>query len=1086
MSIKTNKTWLVAGMTLALASGAPGFVAPSLMQTVQAQSQKVTGTVVDEFGDPIIGANIRVKGTTNGAVTDIDGKFSLDANPGSQLEISFIGYASQTVAAANGMKVTLREDSQSLEETVVVGYGVQKKKLVTGATVQVKGDDIAKLNTSNALTAMQATTPGVNITQSSTQPGQGFKVNIRGLGTVNGASPLLIIDGVQSGTADNGLNGLNPSEIESIDVLKDAASAAIYGSRAANGVILVTTKQGKAGKIVTSYDAFVGVSNPYKRPATLKAKDYMSVINETYFNTYGKVLDWAGVVPQSVIDKVNSGWEGTDWFELYRNENALQHSHALNVTGGSDRSKFSVSLSYSKQEGIMGAEAASNYERFGGRINSEHVLYRNSKNRDVIKLGENLSYWYHNSHSLAESNGYYNIMQGVYSASPLVEPYDADGKLVGWNPAAGYSTMIFGNPLNGLMNGQFGGLNKNRDFGVGATFYLEIEPIKNLKWRGQMNTGFSGNNYRQLTKPFSVSNTSSDANYRMSMNQGQSASINLEHTLSYIVPEFAGNNIDIMVGQSMEQSLWSTGLSMGASVAGDNPGLVGNGWNYAVPNNFGSVSSHGGWDSPAQASIISYFGRVNYNYKERYMLTLIARADASSNFAKGNRWGFFPSASAGWVLTNEQWAEPVTKVMDFFKIRASWGQNGNCAVPISFAYLSNINFSPTDYADYGYKFSSDESYTVTQNQYNTGAYAFNQPNADLSWETSEQLNIGFDARFLDSRLGLNFDWYKKQTKDWIVRGKVNDILGYEQAAYVNAGTVTNTGLEVALSWNDNITKDFRYHVNVNLATNKNEVTELTTGTLGTDVGDALFENSGYAALVSEGHPIGYFTGMETEGIWQSQTEIDNARAAGKAVLDNAMPGDPIWKDYNNDGQIVYAEVEDGGDRHEIGNPHPDFTLGLNLGFDWKGLDVSVQGAGAFGQQVMQCYRTALLANPYVQYTTDVFDRWSGEGSNNERPRLVVAGEANKWVSNLYMQDADFFKIQNVTIGYDFKKLWKSCPLSQLRLYAQAQNLYTFTSYTGVDPEIGSNGGNGGNWVSGIDVGLYPSARTYIVGVNIKF
>ncbi len=1086
MSIKTRKTWLAVGATVLLASGAPGFVAPGMMNTVQAQTQKITGTVVDDLGEPVTGANIRVKGTTRGTITDLDGKFSLDAANGETLEITFIGYATQTVKAAPGLNITLKEDSQSLEDVVVVGYGVQKKKLVTGATVQVKGEDIAKMNTSNALTAMQATTPGVNITQSSTQPGQGFKVNIRGLGTVNGASPLLIIDGVQSGTADNGLNGLNPSEIESIDVLKDAASAAIYGSRAANGVILVTTKQGKAGKIQTSYDGYVGWSNPYKRPATLKANDYMSVINETYFNTYGKSLDWSGIVPQSIIDKVNSGWEGTDWFELYRNKNAMQQSHALNVTGGTDRSKFSVSLSYSKQEGIMGGDVASNYERFGGRINSDHVLWRTESGRDLIKLGENLSYWYHNSHSLAESNGYWNIMQGVYSASPLVEPYDANGNLAGWDSGAGYSSMIFSNPLNGLMNGQFGGINKSRDFGVGATVYLEIEPLKGLKWRGQMNTGFGGSNHRELTQPYSVSNTSSNANYSMSTNQSQYASLNLEHTLSYVLPQLNGHNIDVMVGQSMEQSLWSTGLNLGASVASSNPGLVSNGWNYAVANNFGSVSSYGGYDTPAQPSIISYFGRLNYNYKERYMLTLIARADASSNFSSGNRWGFFPSASAGWVITNEKWAEPVTSYMDFFKLRASWGQNGNCNVPIGFAYLSNINFSPTAYADYGYKFSSDESYTVTQNQYNTGAYAYNQPNPDLSWETSEQLNIGADARFLNSRLGLNFDWYQKKTKDWIVRGKANDILGYEQAAYVNAGEVTNTGVEIALSWNDRVSKDFNYHVNVNVATNKNEVTKLVTGTLGTDVGDALFENSGYVALVSEGHAIGYFTGMETAGIWQNEAEIEAARKAGKAVLSNAQPGDPIWVDYNGDGKIVYAEAEDGGDRHEIGNPHPDVTLGINLGFDWKGLDFSLQGAGAFGQQVMQCYRTALLANPYTQYTTDVFDRWTGEGTNNERPRLYVAGEANKWVSNLYMQDADYFKIQNITIGYDIKKIWKACPLQQLRVYAQAQNLYTFTGYTGVDPEIGSNGGNGGSWVSGIDVGLYPSARSYIVGVNIKF
>ena len=1090
---KTRNSWLAAGLTLLLVSGAPGFVAPSLMQTAEAQSQKITGTVVDEFGDPVIGANIRVKGTTIGAVTDIDGKFSLDTSAGSDLEISFIGYVSESVKAAPGMTITLREDSQSLEDVVVVGYGTQKKKLVTGATVQVKGEDIAKLNTSNALTAMQATTPGVNITQSSTQPGQGFKVNVRGLGTVNGSSPLLIIDGVNAGTADNGLNGLNPNEIESIDVLKDAASAAIYGARAANGVILVTTKQGKAGKVSVQYDGYVGWSNPYKRPNTLNAQEYMQVINETMFNYTGSAPVWNTIVPQAIVDKVNAGWEGTDWFEEYRNENALQHSHALNLTGGTDRSKFSVSLSYSKQNGIMGGEKASNYERFGGRINSDHVIYRTDSGRDVVKLGENLSYWYHNGHSLAESNGYWNIMQGAYSASPLVMPFDEEGNLLGFNTAgAGYSTMIYSNPLNGLYNGQFGGINKNRDFGVGATFYLEIEPIKNLKWRGSMNTGFSASHSRSFTQPFSVSNTSSGDSYQTSQSENQGGSITLEHTLSYTLPDLGGHHIDVMIGQSMEQSLFSQNMNVNLSTSSSAAGsLLLNGWDYAMMSNYETkddITGFSGGDFKHQATLHSFFGRINYNYKEKYMLTLIARRDASKEFGDGKRSGYFPSVSAGWVVTNEKWAEPVTNFMDFFKIRGSWGQNGNCNSPKAFPYLSNIYFSPTDYADYGYKFSSDPSYTVN-GKYVTGAYAYNQPNPDLSWETSQQLDLGFDARFFNSRLGVAFDWYKKDTKDWIIEAPLIDIFGYEAPSVINGGKVTNTGIEVALTWNDNIGKDFQYHVNFNFATNKNEVKQLGTasGTMGQEVGDAIFENSGYAALVKEGHPIGYFSGMTYSGIWQNQAEIDAARAAGKAVLGNAQPGDPIWEDYNGDGSIVYAEVEDGGDRHEIGNPNPDVTIGANIGFSWKGLDFAIQGAGAFGQQVLQCYRTALLANPYVQYTTDVFDRWTGEGTNNSRPRYTVGGEANQWVSPLYMQDADYFKIQNVTIGYDVKKVWKACPFSQLRVYAQAQNLYTFTGYTGVDPEIGSNGGNGnGNWISGIDVGLYPSARTYLVGVNIKF
>jgi len=1081
---KTRKTWLAAGVTVLLASGAPGFVAPGLMQTVQAQSQKITGTVVDEFGDPIIGANIRVKGTTNGAVTDIDGKFSLDAKAGSPLEISYIGYASQTLNAANGMTVTLREDSQSLEDVVVVGYGVQKKKLVTGATVQVKGEDISKLNTSNALSAMQASTPGVNITQSSSQPGKGFKVNIRGVGTINGASPLLIIDGVNAGTADDGLNGLNPNEIESIDVLKDAASAAIYGSRAANGVILVTTKQGKAGKVTAQYDGFVGWSNPYKRPATLNAQQYMQIVNEANFAA-GNVKDWVGdnLIPQSIYDKVKNGWEGTDWFDLYTNKNALQHSHSLNITGGTDRSKFSMSLSYSNQDGIMGGDMASNYERYSGRINSDHVILKSADGkRDIIKVGENLSYWHHKSHDLAEEHGYWNIMQACYTASPLVPAYREDGTLTSFEvEGQQFNNSIFSNPLAGLLNGSYNAINKNRNFGVGATFYLEIEPIKNLKWRGQMNTGFSASNYRNFTQPYSQSQTVSSKNYELGTGASESSSINLEHTLSYILPEISGHHIDVLVGQSLEKSLWNYNIGMSYKVGEDSANsLLANGFGYAWGQNFGlsnisGASNNGDW----QSGLASVFGRINWNYKERYMATLIARGDGSSNFAKGHRWGFFPSVSAGWVITNEKFMESTQDWMDFLKFRASWGQNGNCNID-NFYYLANIGFSPTDYADYAYKFDSNLENTLT-GTYQTGAYAKNLANEDLTWETSEQLNIGLDARFINSKLGVAFDWYKKTTKDWLVKAPSQKIYGVPEDPWVNGGDVENTGFELALNWNDNITKDLHYFVNVNMATNKNEVTKLATDGARIDgQANALFQGSSYAYRVEVGHPIGYFYGMDYDGIWQNQAEIDAARAAGRAVLDDAVPGDMKWIDHNNDGQIT----ED-GDRFEIGDPNPDFTLGVSLGFDWKGLDFSVTGSGQFGQQVMQYFRTA-YDDVYVNYTTDIFDRWHGEGTSNTQPRLSGAGHTNdKWISTRYVQDADFFRIQNVTLGYDVKKIWKACPFGQLRIYAQAQNLYTFTGYTGVDPEVGSNGGKD-SWARGIDVGLYPTARTYIVGATIKF
>ena len=1090
MNRKFRKTALLMGalalLGLGYSSNANAAGAP---QEVQQATKKITGTVVDAMG-PVIGASVVEKGTTNGTVTDFDGNFSLNVKPGATIVISFIGFETQEIKVGNqdNFQITMKDDNAVLEEVVVVGYGVQKKKLVTGATVQVKGEDIAKLNTTNALTAMQASTPGVNITQSSSQPGKGFKVNIRGVGTIGNSSPLLIIDGINAGTADDGLNGLNPNDIESIDVLKDAASAAIYGARAANGVILVTTKQGKEGKMSIQYDGFVGWSNAYKVPSMLNAQQYMQVINETYFNTYGAVPQWGTLVPQNILDRVNQGWEGTDWFKAYENKNALQFSHAVTVNGGTDRSKFSMSLNYSSNEGIMGGENASSYNRYGGRINSDHVVLRGKdligEEHDLLTIGENVSYWYHKSHDLAESNGYWNIMQAAYIASPLVEPYDANGNLASYKDnGAGYSTMIYGNPLNHFLNGGFNSLNKNRDFGVGATFYWIVEPIKNLKYRGQFNTGYSAGNSRNVGYPFSSSFTSASANYTVNQSDWQSSSFTIENTLAYVLPQLGKHTIDVLVGQSVERSDWSTGLNVSATVTEENlNSLVLKGWNYNTIANYDYAfhSASGGYDTPSQGTIASFFGRANWNYDEKYMVTAIIRADGSNNFARGKRWGYFPSVSAGWNISNEKFMQSTASWLSFLKLRASWGQNGNCNIG-NFYYLSNIGFSPSGYPDYGYKFSSDMVQTVTDNTYTTGAYAKNVPNPDVTWETSEQLNIGIDARFFNGRLGLNFDWYKKTTKDWLVQAPMNVVLGYEEPAYVNAGDVKNTGVEVALSWRDQIGSDFNYHANVNVATNKNEVTRLANNTGYIDGQDkALFENSSWVSRVEVGHPIGYFSGMSYSGVWQTQAQIDQAIASGKAVLAGAQPGDLIWDDYNNDGMISLSE-----DRHEIGNPHPKVTLGASLGFEWKGIDFGVTGSGAFGMQVMQCYRTALLANPFNNYAINVFDRWHGEGTSNTRPRLAVGTTNDQWVSTLYMEDADYFRIQNITLGYDFSRIWKSGPFSLLRLYVQAQNLYTFTKYSGVDPEIGSSGGKDA-WARGIDVGLYPQARTFIVGASIKF
>ena len=1052
------------------------------VQNVQQATKKITGTVVDAQG-PVIGASVMEKGTTNGTVTDFDGNFALNVNPGATIVISYIGYETQEIKVGNqsNINITLSEDDAVLEEVVVVGYGTMKKKLVTGATVQVKGDDIAKLNTTNALEAMQSSTPGVNITQSSSQPGKGYKVYIRGIGTIGDSQPLYVIDGVAGGNLD----GINPNDIESIDVLKDAASAAIYGSRAANGVILVTTKQGKEGKIEISYNGAIGWSNVAKRPEMLNAQQFMTIMDEYNFNTSGNKFDFSTVVPQSILDKVAGGWTGTDWWGAFENKNAVQHNHSVTLTGGTDRSKFMMSYTFTGNEGIMGADRASYYKRHTIRINSDHVLLK-AKDFDAITIGENVSIGYSKNHDLAEDGMYWSYIHGLLQTNPLVPQYADNGDIYNHvNYGAGWNDYWFNNPWEGLEKGGFNSMAESRSINTSATAFMTIQPIKGLRFRSQFNYYWGSNAYRNYGEPRSPSSGSGTVeSYSASQSAGLSSSWSIENTLSYDLPMFGAHKISAMVGQSFQSSAW------GENVSGSNKAKLGEqlatlrGWDTAYLSNFKLVSATDaslGGGTNDEEYLSSWFGRVNYDWNETYMATVTVRYDGSSIFNDGKRWGFFPSVSAGWVMTNEKFMEKTKSWLDFLKIRASWGQNGNNRIP-KYQYLATIRQSGGS-GDSGYKFGSDVVTSVAGTP-TVGAYSDIVPNPELTWETSEQLDFGFDARLLDSRLGINFDWYKKTTKDWLIRGPQISIYG-TTPSYINGGDVKNTGVELAITWNDRIGKDFSYNVGVNFATNKNEVTRIANENHYINgVGGVLSQGTEFIYRAEEGKPIGYFYGMSYSGIWQNQEQIDAARAAGKAVLDNAQPGDAIWDDWNNDGVITYTEGNT-CDRHEIGNPNPDVTLGVNLGCSWKGLDFAVNGAGAFGQQIMRSYRS-FGDSWWHNYDTTIFNRWHGEGTSNDVPRISGTGHQNTlWVSTRYMENGDYFKIKTVTLGYDFKHLWKACPLQQLRFYVQAQNLFTITGYTGLDPEIG-NAAGADSWASGIDLGLYPPSRTFLVGASIKF
>ncbi|WP_321333489.1 TonB-dependent receptor [uncultured Bacteroides sp.] len=1011
-------------------------------------NHKINGLVVSSAdNEPLIGVNVVQKGTTNGVVTDVKGLFSLTVPASCDLVISYIGYQNQVIKitpATTTLKIVLKEDNEMLDEVVVVGYGIQKKKLITGATVQVKGDDIQKLNTVSALGALQSQTPGVNITQNSGMPGEGFKVTIRGLGTTGSSSPLYIIDGVTG--AD--INALNPSDIESIDVLKDAASAAIYGSRAANGVILVTTKQGKAGKVEISYDGYYGVQNVYRMPDLLNAQEYAMIQNEGRMMDGLPAYDFASMVPDWASIQ-NGTFKGTNWLEEARNENAPIQNHALNITGGTDQSIYSIGLSFTSQEGTIGKPVQPDYQRYTARINSEHTLYKKG-NLDIIKVGENLTYSYSQRSGIAIGDIWSNDVRNLLNTSPFMPNKDENGDYhyaIPWESREA-------NPI-AVMDYQ-NGHNLAKSHNVKANVYTTIQPLKGLRLKSNFGFTMSADAYRSFTPVYKLSSNIFSDNNSVSQSMSLGMGLMWENTATYDF-KTGNHNFSALLGQAIEIS------GLGDSMNGSNINSIFDDFKHAYLDNTPFISNRttlGG--SPwGKSTLASFFGRVNYDYKSKYMATLVIRADGSSNFAKGKRWGYFPSVSAGWLLSEEPFMESAKSYLDFLKIRASWGQNGNQDIT-PFQYLATVSFGSD------YTFGGDKS------QLTSGAYPDILPNKDVTWETSEQTDLGLDARFFNSRLGVTFDYYVKTTKDWLVVAPVLDSYG-TGAPYINGGDVENKGFELALDWNDHA-GDFSYGANLNLTYNKNKVTRIANSEGIIHGGDNVLSNQTTEMYRAEvGYPIGYFYGYSTAGIFQTDEEIANYKGA---KLSGARPGDVIWVDRDGNGVI------DDNDKGMIGNPHPDFTTGLNLNASYKGFDIGLTMNGVFGNQIMKSYRS-YVDYPKQNYTSDILARWHGAGTSNRLPRLT-SGTHTNWqnISDLYMENGDFVKMQNVTLGYDFKKLFSHLPLQQARLYVSAQNLFTITGYSGMDPEIGYGGYE--SWVSGVDLGFYPSPRTYLVGVNLKF
>lgn len=1056
---------------------------------VIAQDRTVSGTIVDENGLALPGVNVLMKGTTSGTVSDVEGKYTLaGVNDNSVLVFSFIGYEVHEVVLGSRavLDVALVPDITALQEVVVIGYGEKKKALVTGANIRQDGAQLQALNTSSAMEALQGITPGVSISRNSGQPGAGTKVRIRGIGTIANSNPLYIVDGVPVG---NDINYLAPSDIESIDVLKDGASAAIYGSRGANGVVLVTTRKGKKGaKPQLTYNGYYGVQNIYKKPSALNAQEYMFIMDEGLANDGKALTPWEAQIKDNgwlntiglgeqygteVWNKLQGGWKGTDWVDEIIMEDAPIQSHAINLTGATEDWSYAAGFSYLNQSGMIGGDIFdAGLKRITARLNTEIKLLE-LDGRKILKIGENFTFTNTQQRGTGTGNIYYNDLHDALVINPLTPAYwEGSPNEYGFGPTLEGVNLGQANPIATMFYRH--NFNRGKGNNLVGNVYAELEPIKSLKFRSSYGiTSWYGHSRSyapayQLSRQFFRDETARS----VAQNAYQGANTNWTNTLSY-ERAFNKHNVQVLVGA---EQLRNDILNFNVGGSRLRPLYDDMGYAYldnTKPATLQSDLNAYGKDWAANGGgLQSYMGRVSYDFNEKYMLDFTARRDGSSRFIGDRRWGNFFAVSGGWNFMEEGFMQGLVNVFDLGKLRASWGQNGNQDID-AFAYQTNVIPLSQGYY-FGDKLTSTTTY-IPQNA----------PNPDIGWETSEQIDIGLDAAFMNSKLSVTLDWYEKITKDWLVRAPALGTTGAD-APWINGGDVKNTGVEMLLSWKDNIGQ-VKYGVTLSGATLKNKVTRLDNAEkriVGPD--HVLSQGTSYISRVEVGYPIGYFYGYQTAGILQNQAEVDAyVGPEGDPMLfaDNygLRPGDLRFVDRNNDGRI------DEADKTMLGNPLPKFELGVQLNASWKGIYANMTLTGKFGHQIMRSYRS--FADNFEQnYTTEIFGRWHGEGTSTRIPRLSSTSHRNQqFISDVYMYDGDYVRINNLTIGYDFQSMVKKTGvLNGAQVYFTVNNLYTFTDYDGMDPEVPYGGNDDYPWASGVDLGLYPLPRTVMMGVNLTF
>lgn len=1005
-----------------------------------AQSQStVSGIVTDASGEGIAGVAVIVKGTTTGTSTDMKGAYTIRASKSDVLVFSFLGYKTQEVAVHNrmGIDVRLESDAQLVDEVVVVGYGVQKKSLVTGAISSVKGSALETTGIMRADDALAGKTAGVQVVSNSGQPGSDVQIYIRGIGTNGTATPIYIVDGM----AVSGIEYLNPGDIESIEVLKDAAASAIYGARGGNGVVLITTRRSKDGQWSVNYDFSYGIQNIARKIDVLNAREYAIIQNEAAANSGATLL--------FTDEQIASFRQGTDWQEAILNRNAGVQRHNVRVSAGTARSSFNGSASYLNQDGIL-AEGKSNFKRYTINLAAEHKLLRN----DALTVGENVVVSHVKKQSVTQNSSTAGPLVGALNMDPLTpvyDPYQTD-ELYGGFGVSKYVSQEVVNPVARIYYSNGRTLYTT----MKGSVFAELKFLNDFRLRGSAGadiTWTDGFGYSPMYKLNSTTGNTSANGASQSYDQNRRFSYEGYLTWGHVYD--GRHDVSAMIGASLLQR-----SSLSLSASRNDLKIDDEDHAYISMATNSSASASGGPGNPS--AIVSFFGRVNYAYDNRYMLTATVRRDGSSRFGPNNRFGTFPSVSVGWNVANESFLRDV-RWLDALKFRASWGQNGNENIG-DFAYLATISTYGL-----GYSFGSQNA----NGSLAVGAAPVKVVNPDLKWETSEQTDIGLDVRLFGC-LGLTFDYYVKKTKDLLVTTPVPLMLG-NSFPTANAGNVKNSGVEFAVDFQRQFGK-WNIAVNGNISYNKNRVTYVGTDT-GYVTGSTVQGITGAVTRMEAGHAMSYFWGYKTLGIFQNQAEIDAwVNSKGVQIQPDARPGDFRYQDTDDNGTI------DDNDRVDLGNPFPKVTFGLNVNVSAYGFDLGITSAGQAGNKIFSVLRRPDLT--MSNYGAWVLDRWHGEGTSNSIPRVAHNDTNLNWTrpSDFYLRDGDFWRIRNITLGYTVN-IPEKYYLRKVRVFASVDNAFTFTKYDGYDPEVGNGGSILG---SGIDRGVYPRPRTVSVGLNLTF